>query len=96
MSELRMPEMEVRLDRVETLLRELKLIIYKSTNQKDQKLPIKDIIGKGGLMSAPTFYKHVKSGRITLLKLGGRSYVDREAFNNAFKVIDLKGEPSNG
>jgi hypothetical protein len=39
-------------------------------------------------MSAPTFYKHVKSGKITLLKLGGRSYVKQEDFYKVFKEID--------
>jgi hypothetical protein len=89
-TELKLPEVEARLDRLEILLKEVRQMAIKSTLESDgQKIvQIKDIIGKNGLMSAPTFYKHVKSGKITLLKLGGRSYVKQEDFYNVFKAID--------
>lgn len=55
----------------------------KKTNNTIQKLPIQDIF-KRKILSKPTFYKYVNQGDITLYKLGGRSYVDVNEFNNAF------------
>jgi len=92
-NQLHLPEVEQRLKLLENAVRTLCSTL--STSQKsfnDEVLPIKEIIGKGKLMSAPTFYKHVKSGKITLLKLGGRSYVKQEDFYKVFKEIDRSAQ----
>lgn len=52
------------------------------------KIPVQEIFSKK-LLSKPTFYSHVKSGKITLYKLGGRSYVDANEFNDSFKKVKI-------
>jgi hypothetical protein len=54
------------------------------------KIPIKEIFLKK-MMSKGTFYSHVRSGKITLYKLGNRSYVDRVEFEQAFKKVMIGG-----
>lgn len=52
------------------------------------KIPVQEIFSKK-MLSKPTFYAHVKSGKITLYKLGGRSYVDLNEFNESFKKVKI-------
>ncbi len=46
-------------------------------------------IWKQKLISKPTFYKLLKEGKITMYKLGERSYVDKLEFESAFKKVEL-------
>jgi predicted DNA-binding transcriptional regulator AlpA len=40
-------------------------------------------------ISKPTLYKLIKTGKLDLYKLGGKSFVDQEQFNSLF----VKSEP---
>ena len=51
-------------------------------------MPIQDIFD-AGLMTRSTFYKYMKEGKYHLYKLGGRSYVDRIEFENAFHGVQI-------
>lgn len=78
-----------RLDKIEKLLlkaienSENRISVDKSNIEK---IPIAEIFSRK-MMSKPTFYKHLKAGNICVYKLGGRSYVDVNEFNNAFNKI---------
>lgn len=52
-------------------------------------IPILDLF-KNKIFSRPTFYEHVKSGKITMYKLGGRSFVDKEEFESNFQKVEIK------
>lgn len=52
------------------------------------KIPISEIFDRK-IISKPTFYRKVKEGIIVLHKLGGRSYVDRYQFNEAFHSVKI-------
>jgi hypothetical protein len=41
------------------------------------------------IMSKPTLYAHVRQGKITLYKFGGRSYVNKEEFEAQFQKTTL-------
>ena len=81
---------EKKLNNIESLLinlnsaKESKIAIQQTLG----KIPILDIFDKK-LLSKPTLYKHVKAGTIKLYKLGGRSYVDAEEFNNCFRDVKI-------
>jgi hypothetical protein len=86
-AEIKIQNLEERFDRIEALFISLesKLLGKKPINSKDlEVIPICEIAGKGKLMSMPTLYKHVKEGKIELLKLGNRSYVSKTQFYGAF------------
>lgn len=65
-----------------------KLIIPTPEKREFEKIPITQIF-KLKLISKPTFYEHVRSGTISLYKLGGRSYVDAKEFNEAFTKVKI-------
>ena len=84
-------------DGIYTELSEIKSLLLVQANSKRaepeikpdfDKIPIQEIFKKKYL-SKPTFYDHVRSGRIKLYKLGSRSFVDRNEFNAAFEKVIL-------
>jgi hypothetical protein len=79
-----------RLSNIECILLDLKRSKKSSipSKIKEKIIPVKVVIsGENKLMSPPTFYKWVKEGRITLLKFGGRSYVNQDDFYKSFTRI---------
>jgi hypothetical protein len=52
------------------------------------KIPITEIFKKR-ILSKKTLYQHVKDGKLTLYKLGSRSYVDVAEFNQAFHKVQI-------
>ena len=58
------------------------------SDQTFKYIPINDIF-KSKLMSKPTFYNHVKTGRITLYKFGNKSFVDKSEFENSFSKVQI-------
>lgn len=59
------------------------------TNTSLRFIPIIDLF-KNRILSRPTFYEHVKSGKVTMYKLGGRSFVDKEEFEKSFLKVEVK------
>jgi hypothetical protein len=82
-----------RLSNIESILIDIK--VNQATKGKPSetsptfgKIPVLEIFAQK-MLSKPTFYSHVKSGKITLYKMGGRSYVDAVEFNNAFRKVKI-------
>ncbi len=87
-------ELEKRLERIEALIianNQKEVASNLVTSDDNEVMSITEICGKGKLMSRPTFYKHVKSGRITLYKLGNRSFVSKKEFYKAFTPNNSDG-----
>lgn len=86
--------LEQKLERIENLLTEYLPVKPKQISQTQksdiglEKIPIQDIFDRR-VLSKPTFYKYVKEGKITLYKLGGRSYIDINQFNQVFHKVNL-------
>ena len=72
-------EINKKLDSIEEYLS----FLPKKTKNEINKISIQDIF-KRKILSKPTFYKYVKQGKINIYKLGGRSYIDVNEFNNGF------------
>jgi hypothetical protein len=83
-----------RLSIIESLLIDLKINTTRTDSKASEvyptfnKIPIQEIF-RQKLMSKPNFYEKVKAGTIILYKMGNRSYVDREQFNEAFHGVKL-------
>jgi len=51
-------------------------------------MPILELFAKR-IISKPTFYAHVRSGKITMYKLGDRSFVDKKEFEASFEKVSM-------
>ena len=75
-------------------VRELKsLLLAKAATQPaasplDEFTPI-DAIFKAKVMSKPTFYERVKSGRIEIYKMGSKSFIRTADYQNLFRKAEV-------
>ncbi len=59
-----------------------------NTDDQFKYMPIKEIF-KLKIITPATFYKYMREGKFQLFKFGGRSFVDRNEFENAFHGVKL-------
>lgn len=82
--------LDAKLTKLELLLTDL--ISKENKNDGESEsigfVPVNEIISKG-FFSKPTFYSHVREGRIKLYKLGHKSFVHKKEFERAFREVKL-------
>lgn len=95
-TELKLPQLELEIQRLQTQIKELKNICLNINGTVSDNgieyIPLSEILhskGKKRLMSAPKFYQLVKQGKINICKVGSRTYVDKIEFNRIFKPIQV-------
>jgi len=59
---------------------------FASINQEPEFIPVKDFQKSYGV-SAPTMYRHINSGHLNLVKLGGKSYLNRKQAQSLFVTV---------
>lgn len=59
---------------------------FASLNQTPELIPVKDFQKSYGV-SAPTMYRHINSGHLNLIKLGGKSYLNRKQAQSLFVTV---------
>lgn len=89
----------LRLSNIENLLLDIKHnpkhtpeITVKDVSENRTRYMTLTEIFKHKLISKPTFYKHLREGKITMYKLGGRSYVDKTEFESAFTKVEISNK----
>lgn len=83
--------LDAKLSKLELLLTDLLNKENKNNSESESIgfVPVNEIISKG-FFSKPTFYLHVREGRIKLYKLGNKSFVHKKEFESAFRHVNLK------
>lgn len=73
---------------VEKLLKEKKDPVAPNTREL-KYIPVTELIAKK-VCSRATLYAHYKSGHFSLYKFGGKTFVDREEFEKAFRKVQIR------
>jgi len=59
---------------------------FASLNQTPELIAVKDFQKSYGV-SAPTMYRHINNGHLNLIKLGGKSFLNRKQAQSLFVTI---------